>query len=572
MVAVIPGGFPTRVPQKNLLHAKSLLPLTPWVIVISAVAATPSFDIPTLALWIGIHTVTLFGAGFVGLGCSEFLRRRGKTELTFWWVVGTGALVGGLKALGTVAIEEILGLADAPASAIVARALGGVIVGVWLVTLFAYGKTALESVQQAREALIRQNVAQRLAGEAAVARPEVAESLTAIRGLRRDLTGDPERVSPDHIRAVVDSTIRPLSRALWSVENKRYPALKLFSLYRIALNSLSLRAWLIALIWSATTFTALAVPLGLTAAATYAALVGVVAFGVFSAVRLGWTQSVTVSFLVVSLASVGSVFVGYLLTGLVLSTEPQLIDLLTVVTGAVWMFFVVFGSSVFSGVVELRDIIRQDLERQDTKELIRERSADDTSAFSTRLLATQLHGSVQSGLLGIASALDRGDISPSDVDKRLAAIAHELELLGSADISQDGDAAISVTVLDDLVSNWLGMLDIVVDKASTATIVQLLRRSPESAEILREALANASRHGHATRVTIGAVADPLGDVTLTITDNGYGPRSGPPGLGSTLLDTWTAHRWALTAHPDGGSELTATITPTGVSVQDADVA
>ncbi len=558
--------FPRQVPQKYVLHAPTLLPLTPWIVVISAFAATPRFDAPTLALWAGIHAVTLFAAGFLGLGFVIALGRAGKTFFGFWWVVLIGALVGLVKALSTIGLEELLGLSDAPASAIAARALGGVIVGMWLITLVAYGKTALDSVEKARDTLIRQNVAQRLATEATVTRPEVSESLAVISGLRRDLAKRPGQVSPATIRQVVDSTIRPLSRALWTVESRRYPPPKLVSLYRIALRSLRLRAWLIGAVWAATSFTALAVPLGVTEAATYTAIVGLVAFAAFSLVRLGWTRSVVVSLIVVTLTSVGAVMVGFLLTGLIVGSEPEVGDVLLIVTGVVWMIFVTLGASIVSGVIELRDIIKEDLDTAHTQAMIKQRSADDTSTASTKLIATQLHGSVQSALLGIASALDSGVIATGDVDQKLAAVVDELHLLGSASSAGDAEAAPAPGVaLERLLSTWVGLLGTTIDDTSAATLQSLLASSPESADIVREALANAHRHGRATEATIHATTDPHGDVTITVTDNGYGPRSGAPGLGSTLLDTWTHFRWSLSAHPEGGSTLIATITPSGAT-------
>ncbi len=565
MVAIVPAGFPTKVPQKYLLHPGTLLPLTPWIIVISAMAATPSFDVPAFTLWLGIHTVTLFAAGFVGLGFSELLRRRGKTSLGFWWVVSTGALVGLVKASTTIASEEILGLSDAPAAALAARAVGGVLVGMWLITLVAYGKTALDSVQQAREALIRQNVAQRLAGETSVASPEVHESLSVISRLRDDLQHHPDKVSPASIRLVVDSTIRPLSRALWAVESRRYPPLKLVSLYRIALRSLRLRAWLVALVWAVTSFTALAVPAGIVNAAVYTAIGGSVAVAAFHFVRLGWTRSVVVSLIVVTLTSLGSVSLGFVITALITGTELQAADVPVVITGAVWMSFVVIGASILSGVVELRDVIREDLGTSDTRDVIRRRSADDTTTASTKLVAAQLHGSVQSGLLGVALALDRGMISSDEIDQRLAAIVDELQLLGSAHSDHaDGDKP-PHEVVADLIDNWAGLLAVEVDNRSTSIVQTLLESRPECADILREALTNAHRHGRATEVTIHATTHSDGDVTLTVVDNGYGPRIGSPGLGSTLLDAWTRCRWTLTPHPDGGSALQATITPSDQS-------
>ena len=562
MVAIIARMIPTRVPRRHLMPVRSLLPFAPLIVVIAALASTPSFDVPNVALWLGIHAVTLLLAGLAGIGLSALVRLAGVVTVSFWWVIAMGAVVGGVKAFGTIAVENILGLVDAPPEALIARALGAIAVGIWLVSIFALGKTALEGLEAARDEVIRRNVATRLAEEIHTPRGEVSQSLAAISALRRDVAERDRRPQPDDIRAVVDSTIRPLSRALWAVEDRRYPATKLVALYQVALRSFTARAWLIALVWSATTFTAFVAPAGFVYAATYSVVVGVVAFAVFSAVRLGWTESITVSLVVVTLSSVGSVVVGYLLTGLILSTTPQAVDLVGIVSGVVWMVFVVLGSSILSGVMQLREVIKRDLDTGSTQELIRQRADDDTATASTKRLATRLHGSIQSGLLGLAAALDRGTITSADVDKKLAAIARELELLHhTEDQVPDGALVSTATTLADVASQWRGIVEVTIDDTSASLLDSLLRSRPDTIELLREALTNAHRHGRATSATIAATADPSGDITVSVTDSGYGPTAGTPGLGSTLLDAWTGSRWSLEQAPTGGSQLMATLSP-----------
>lgn len=555
-------AFPSRVPHKYLLPARSLLPFTPLIVVISAAGSTPEFEGGAFVTWMGVHAVTLVAAGLLGMAVSGLLRRLSKASFTLWWVLGMGAFIGALKALGTIWLENILGLADTPPEALIARSLGAIVVGMWLITVFAYGKTALDTLEQARDDVIRRNVATRLVEEVTTPRSEVTHSLAAITQLRDRLTAPDTRVSPDEIRAVVDSTIRPLSRAMWSVENTRYPALKLVALYRIALQSFAMRSWLIAVVWSATTFTALAAPTGITYAATYSGIVGVIAFVLFLVVRLGWTGSVVVSLAVVTLGSVGSVVVGYAATGQLLGVPVSFSDTATLISGVVWMVFIVVGSSIISGVQQLRDVIARDLDTTSTKDLIEQRALDTSQAASTRQVAARLHGSVQSRLLGLAAALDRGVLATGELDQELADIAGELDLLGhTTDTTPEGQNHSAGEALAQLVANWREIVDVTIDPESLATIDTLLTARPESIEVLRESLTNAHRHGLATTAAITAVTEPSGDVTVTVTDNGYGPTNGQAGLGSTLLDALTGSRWSLTPAPRGGSHLRATISP-----------
>ena len=544
-----------------MFPARALAPAAPWIVGISAVAATPTFDAGAVAVWIALHTVTLLFAAGVATLFREGVRWSGKKEVGVWWVLATGALAGAVKALSTASAEQVLGFSQAPTQALAARALGAVVVGVWLVTLVAFGRAALDRLDEARSSLIRQNVAKRLAEDAAVTRPEVTASKAVISTLRETLATRPRATSSADIRHAVDSTIRPLSRALWSVESKRYPPIKMVSLYRIALASFKMRAALVALVWTVTSFTGLAVSMGMANAAAYTISVGVLAFVLLSVVRLGWTQSVTVSVLAVAGASALAVSVGYQLSGLIFPDVLPLVGIPLQLTGVVWMTFVAIGAAIISGVLELRDVITRDLESAATKDLIEQRTHSDAEKATTRLLATELHGTIQSTLLGIAAALDRNAVDSEDVDRRLAAVLDDLELLGQHDTSgAPGHPSRQVT-LADLIGGWEGIMTISCDDASRAQLSLLLSQAPESGEIIREALANAHRHGLATTVAITAAPQPDGYTTLTIRDNGYGPRSGPPGLGSALLDRWTGGQWSLRGLTDGGSELRVTVSP-----------
>jgi signal transduction histidine kinase len=559
---VTTARFPRQVPHKYLLHAPTLLPLTPWTVVLAALGSTPQFDLAIFGTWLVIHATTLAIAAGAGLTFSAALKKLGRNLLPLGWVFATGALIGLVKALGTLVAEATFLDATAPTEALLARGIGGVVVGMWVVTLVAYGKTALVSLGEARETLIRQNVAHRLAEEAVVTPPEVTRSLKAVSDLRDAMMVSPDKVSAEEVRDVVDSTIRPLSRAMWSVETKRYPDLQLLSLYRIMLRSTKIRALRIALVWALTSFTAIVVALGVIPAATYSLVGGAVAFAAFSLVRLGWTMSVVGSLVVVSLASLGSVAMAHFALVTIFATQNNASSAVLLLASAVWMVFVALGSSVVSGVTELRELIRDDLASNSTQNLIDQRAKEGASNASTKLFATKLHGSVQSTLLGLANALERKEISPDEVQSRIAEISEQLDgLIRGTDLSST--ASPQTNMLEQLLGSWQGLMEVTVDEESVKILSTIGESGTEAHDILREALTNAHRHGKAQNVQILAETNPAGHVTLTVTDDGYGPRRGQPGLGSTLLDVWTHGRWSLRPGPEGGSVLVATLSPAG---------
>jgi two-component sensor histidine kinase len=102
------------------------------------------------------------------------------------------------------------------------------------------------------------------------------------------------------------------------------------------------------------------------------------------------------------------------------------------------------------------------------------------------------------------------------------------------------------SLLDEVSFNaakWDGLLDIQVNiEVDDSQLSQIQKRALGSA--LEEAFANALRHGLAKEVEIKIYEDELG-ITVTVLDDGVGPRNTPPGLGSRLYDSVATRGWSL---------------------------
>ena len=89
----------------------------------------------------------------------------------------------------------------------------------------------------------------------------------------------------------------------------------------------------------------------------------------------------------------------------------------------------------------------------------------------------------------------------------------------------------------DVRAAWRGLLRIDIDQVTESVLEQLCESHPEVLELVREAITNAQRHGAASVVSIEIEQRPEG-VDVTVSDNGYGPRGGTPGIGSALFDRY----------------------------------
>ncbi len=547
--------FPRRIAIRHLFYVPALLGVAPAVVLISAIASTSGLTPPVLVVWLAVHAVTLIVAGLLGWAFAAILRQTGVTQVGPLAVVATGGLVGGAKGFFTALVDLGLGLTDAAATELFIRGLGGIVVGVWLIGTLAYARSALERLGDAREQLVRANIARRLTEEAASTPPELTASLDAVRGLRDRLAENPGATTAKEIRSVVDGTIRPLSRALWSIEQQRYPSLRLSSLYRVALGLMRPRGWLIALVWSLTSFTGLAVPLGIVDALLYVGWVGLLGVGLFSLIRLPSRLPIAVSLPLVILTSIGSVLGGNALARLVYPALSDLIGLGLLVSGAAWMTSIAISASMLSGVFDIRRVIEADLASHNTQILIDTRVGTSADEVSARRLATELHGSVQSKLLAVASAFDQRRLSADELTQQLGGVVGSLEKLAGIEQADDRAMESGPENFSSLEDAWVGLVELRIDENSRAIINHALANQAELVEPLREAINNAHRHGHAGTIDITARRVRNG-LEVVLADDGYGPTGGQAGLGSALFDLWTDGNWSLKQASRGGGEVT----------------
>lgn len=103
----------------------------------------------------------------------------------------------------------------------------------------------------------------------------------------------------------------------------------------------------------------------------------------------------------------------------------------------------------------------------------------------------------------------------------------------------------------DRVAQWFGLLsvEITIDDANHPLQGVLVEHV---ADVVEEGIGNAFRHGGAKVVHVDVFAGPS-SVTVAVVDDGSGPRHGPPGFGSALMNQFGAD-WSLTA-ASGGTRL-----------------
>jgi signal transduction histidine kinase len=108
-------------------------------------------------------------------------------------------------------------------------------------------------------------------------------------------------------------------------------------------------------------------------------------------------------------------------------------------------------------------------------------------------------------------------------------------------------------VLESLAERWDGFVDLET-QLDSQLVGFAFDRSWALIEVLNEAISNSIRHGMASQVFVKVVK--IGNLLdISVSDNGIGPTSGKPGLGSRIIEEITSGNWSLSSSPAGGSVL-----------------
>ena len=168
--------------------------------------------------------------------------------------------------------------------------------------------------------------------------------------------------------------------------------------------------------------------------------------------------------------------------------------------------------------------------------------------MSRRNLSWILHGPIQSALVSAALALTSAQ-TPIDREQIRRRI---LQSVKAIETSQPAHQSLEFA-LAETASVWSYSCGVTyrVDPDLAVHLADEPATSIALAEIIREAVGNAIRHGGATSITIDVGYAHQELARVRIVDNGHGPAAdAAPGLGSRILDE-TTYRWTLTTAGTG---------------------
>lgn len=224
------------------------------------------------------------------------------------------------------------------------------------------------------------------------------------------------------------------------------------------------------------------------------------------------------------------------------------------ITIAIWLPLLTITCGLIDTSLKQRQEILDGLQAQIDRSRIRTISENNETVRLSSDMAKYLHGNLQSRLMASALAIEMaGNAQDSkslltEIEKAKQSIATPFDQFTAHDLKP-----VSIE-LQNLLEMWNGILvtelnfagsDEFATQSDTRNIIHMVE----------ECFSNSLRHGLATEATIILIATESG-ISLTVIDNGIGPRNGSPGLGSSLFNSIAGSNWSLTRGPDGvGAQL-----------------
>lgn len=223
---------------------------------------------------------------------------------------------------------------------------------------------------------------------------------------------------------------------------------------------------------------------------------------------------------------------------LLLPERTESYALTTAVVATLWSMASLFISGWLTLSVRLYAAELQKLSNQ------RDMSENELAWLESQLQSTNreiskyLHGILQSRLMAHALSMEeKGDQQGANINQVLA----DLEQVMARPMDSFFDVHSDLrTELDRVRDRWQGFLELEFEELDIADPLA----NDATLQILQEALANASRHGAATKATI-SIVDAGSWRTIRVTDNGALQLERKPGLGSEIFNSLTRGNWTL---------------------------
>jgi hypothetical protein len=501
-------------------------------------------------------------------------RNRETTPVPVVWIFVIGFVFGAIKGASTAAISVRLNLESDLNAEIVGRALPAGLLGLVGVPSLALLMNALHEFRQQRAKLMAEQLSieskelqshELIATMSAQLRKKVEGDLAILmEDLKTSLDSDSRKsdswqLIADDLRTTANETVRDVSHKLWERPAGKVHEISFLDRARamISTGAFPLRYILPILLLSA-------VPINIKDHGTDELLMRLFVI----------TLSISVIYVVATWAI--KKFVAYryqiyfsalVLAGLIPSVgaivifnDPVNQHFIGVsITNALWLPTLTITCGLIDTALKQRQEILDELQARIDKSRVRTISENNEAIRLSNDMAKYLHGNLQSRLMASAFAIEAAGRA-QDAGALAVEIEKARQSIQTPFDQFNGNELEPISIeLPKLLKMWDGVLKTELNIAGSADFVSATD-TRNIIHIIEECFSNSLRHGLATEATIILIGTGTG-ISLSVIDNGLGPRDGLPGLGSSLFNSIAGSNWSLVRGPDGiGTQLNLQIT------------
>jgi two-component sensor histidine kinase len=491
-------------------------------------------------------------------------RNRATKPVPVAWIFIVGFVFGAIKGFTTGTLSVLLDLEPDVAQGISVRFFGAGFLGLVGVPASAIVMNTLEEFREKRAELIAEQIRleskelqsqEVIAAMSAQLRSSIESDLSVqLDVLKRSLEetsapSDSWQLLADDLRVSARETVRDMSHRLWERPSSSVRDITLVDICKAMITT---SAFPLKLILPFLLLSAIAVNLNDHGSSELPSRLLMLAFTT-SLIYLSGTSAIE--------RWINYKYQIYVSTLFLAALAPSLYSLLTFgdtfdqhflgvnVTIAIWIPLLTITCGLIDTSFKQRQEILDELQDRIDKSRIRTISEENETIRLSSDMAKYLHGNLQSRLMASAFAIEMAG-NAQDSTALLAEIEKVRQSVTTPFDQLTSHEMVSIAnELSNLIGMWDGILTTRVEFTSSEKDVSIID-ARNIVHVVEEAFSNALRHGLATEATIVLNSNAT-EISLTVIDNGIGPRAGDPGLGSSLFNSIAGSNWSLSRGPEG---------------------
>jgi len=556
---------------RNAFNLGPYLFFSPLMIIVTPIAEASFFDRRNFALWLLTSFISfLVIILIIYIFQLALTKNVNFTALPVWIIFAVALIAGTTRAMVTAGLAQYLGLVSQVGASPATSMARGILIGIFIVPTFGALSNYVVSIKSRRmilmeKLLILRSINFESQAGLQLVRQRARESIedeysSLISETKKQILNDEGKSLAEQYEHTANALtysaedlIRPLSHRLMEEKAQDIPSLSLPTVLLLALRKPVLPLLPVQILFFISSAAVVSREVNsitkiLILCFIQISLVSMQALGIRILLRKYDIQrNHYFGPVLMGLSTVLTLWVNKFLVELFYQDQFKFFQLGPFVLGIFWwlsIFLIIsFIANLSRGETKSEEFISGLIQSNSLDQLLIQKETSQVRQD----IARYLHGNLQSRVMALGLSLQMAEVKDQRNMDSAMSIARSLLDSPFSELIDTEERSLSDEVAHNI-SRWDGLLKIDFHIEIPDSALSPIQTRAVGAAI-EEGLANALRHGLAKEIGIRIYEDGIG-LTLTIQDDGIGPRNTPPGLGSKLFDTVATRGWSLKYRPD----------------------